>query len=431
MRSSSQNSLFNRLRKNSFVVIFGVDFFATLDTEWREFSEKNGQEMSVEILNVAYDTDTTRREWIENISNLYAQYLPYPGCQRAGLAYTINDAGELELPDGFHSPDNMSDERVMGILGAFNAVLDQQDVKNLFNAITCASFSQRLGELKAKHLINLTASFGAQDSITVASCNFDGTGFMFSSFHDKFVRVSKVHRREWMYVAAHVAAITRIRMAHEPADYFALAEWIYDKKTGRVIDAKSEAKDKEVSGRLIQATKTLDRNRVDKDETVITKWQALTEGRWTLLDVIDGPQNYVVAMPNDPPVREAVAMTTKQSQVLWFLLQGHSQAFVAYELGISPIAVSRLLTALRKKFGVKTTVELLRLTRGVLPQTPIPPALTDAQKDLMEGIANGFSDSEIAKRRNRSVKTVRNQIQTIYRLLGVNSRAELVAKFAF
>lgn len=385
--------------------------------------------MRVKIINEVHNTGTTRREWIENLTNLYADVFPYSK-GRIGLAYRTNEAGELELPEGFYSPDGLTPETIFGITEAFNNALDRGSVKRLFNEIACASFTQRLGELNANHLLEQTMPFGVQDSIAVVSGNFDGTGFLFASFQDSQTRVSKIQRREWMYVAAHIAAVARIRMSYK-TDYFALADWIYDKKTGRVVDAKPNARDKKVSNRLIKATKTIDRNRVSKDEDTVSKWAALTEGKWTLLDVLDGSQTYVVAIPNDPRVRLTVSLTNRQSQILWFLLHGHSQAFVAYELGLTQTVVSRLLVTLRKKFGAKTTVELLRLTRGVLPQTSLPPELTDVQKMLMDCMAKGLSDAEIATRRNRSVKTVRNQIQTIYRLLGVNSRAELVARFAF
>ncbi len=387
--------------------------------------------MNVKILNVAHDTTSTRREWMRELVDLYSDAFPHFE-RRFGFAYRTNADGAFELTsDGFYSPDHLSSENVLGILSGFNSASDTSSVQNLFNQVTCASLSQRLGELEAGHLLEIPQAFDIKDVVAVSSGNYGGSGFVFASFQEKVSRLSRPERRQWMYVAAHVAAIARIRLTKDSCDYLSLAEWIYDKKTGRVVEAKEHAASKAVSQRLIETTKAIDRFRVSRDASVVRRWAALTEGRWTLLDVVDGPQRFVIAMPNDPPVRKIVAMTAIQSRVLWFLLQGHSQTFIAYELGLSEAAVSRELGRIRKRFVVNSTVELLRLTRGMLSEHPLPPDLSETHTILLDCISRGLSDSEIAAYRKRSVKTIRNQLRSIYRDLGVNSRTELVAKYTF
>lgn len=63
-----------------------------------------------------------------------------------------------------------------------------------------------------------------------------------------------------------------------------------------------------------------------------------------------------------------------------------------------------------------------------LPSWTIPPGLSAAEGSVARQLLEGLSAAEIARSRQRSVATVRNQIRKIYGKLGVGSRAELVAR---
>ena len=55
-------------------------------------------------------------------------------------------------------------------------------------------------------------------------------------------------------------------------------------------------------------------------------------------------------------------------------------------------------------------------------------ALTAAERAVVELAARGLSNSEIARTRGRSARSVANQLATIYRELGISGRRELSAK---
>lgn len=58
---------------------------------------------------------------------------------------------------------------------------------------------------------------------------------------------------------------------------------------------------------------------------------------------------------------------------------------------------------------------------------PLSPAgLTDAEAAVAALVARGFSNEEIGATRNSSPRTVANQLQAIYRKLGIGSRVDLV-----
>jgi DNA-binding NarL/FixJ family response regulator len=54
-------------------------------------------------------------------------------------------------------------------------------------------------------------------------------------------------------------------------------------------------------------------------------------------------------------------------------------------------------------------------------------ALSPAEREVLELLAAGHTNAEIARRRRSSVRTVANQVASIFRRLGVGSRAQLAA----
>ena len=71
--------------------------------------------------------------------------------------------------------------------------------------------------------------------------------------------------------------------------------------------------------------------------------------------------------------------------------------------------------------------------RLVVASTQVEPALapiavlTAAEREVALLAVRGLSNSAIAKKRRCAVRTVTNQLQAIYRKLGIASRAELGA----
>lgn len=63
---------------------------------------------------------------------------------------------------------------------------------------------------------------------------------------------------------------------------------------------------------------------------------------------------------------------------------------------------------------------------------PLPeaPSLTEAERGVLALLLEGLSNAEIAKRRKTSVRTVANQVASLFKKHGVSSRSELAAKIA-
>ncbi|GMV17817.1 MAG: hypothetical protein HS104_26410 [Polyangiaceae bacterium] len=65
-----------------------------------------------------------------------------------------------------------------------------------------------------------------------------------------------------------------------------------------------------------------------------------------------------------------------------------------------------------------------------LPRPPPRGELTEAEREVVACVLEGATTAAIAARRRTSPRTVANQLQSIFRKLGIASRAELARCFA-
>ena len=73
--------------------------------------------------------------------------------------------------------------------------------------------------------------------------------------------------------------------------------------------------------------------------------------------------------------------------------------------------------------------ELAILSFPVL-EPELPEDVTQAERDVVRLVILGKSNAEIARERGTSIRTVANQMQSIFKKLGVFSRAELIARLS-
>ncbi len=91
-------------------------------------------------------------------------------------------------------------------------------------------------------------------------------------------------------------------------------------------------------------------------------WSALLEGRLTLVDWFDEDgRRFVVARRNATPIRISVVERT----VVQWVATGRPQKVVAFELGMSPAAVSDALARAIHKLGLSCAEELTRVAAAL------------------------------------------------------------------
>ncbi len=188
------------------------------------------------------------------------------------------------------------------------------------------------------------------------------------------VRTTEKEIEDWSRLSAHLAAGARLTHALEglaPLDH---AEAIIE-PSGKLVHASGQARGKLAREALRSEARAQDRARTRRGRAsgadAVAAWQALVKGRWSVLDHFDSDgRRFVVAQPNEPLPATRRALTARERQVATAASLGHSNKLIAYELGLDPSTVAKLLARARAKLGVGTRVELVATLQA--PDEPEP-----------------------------------------------------------
>ena len=157
-------------------------------------------------------------------------------------------------------------------------------------------------------------------------------------------------------------------------------------------------------------------------------WAALTTGRLSLAARGHGPTRHYLAIDTPLASRARRCLTHDEVSVLEGCAAGASAKAQAYELNVSPSAVSRRLATASFKLGLSHPLDAVRLAGGLLRRTAPPMgSLTSAERDVLTLLQQGLSNRDIACERERSTRTVANQVASVLRKTGLGNRRALIA----
>jgi DNA-binding NarL/FixJ family response regulator len=194
---------------------------------------------------------------------------------------------------------------------------------------------------------------------------------------------------------------------------------------------------------------------LDVDETA-ELWRDIAAGACAVHGRVerDGSEYLLVrAHPRSEP------LTARERQVTALAAAGLANKAIAHELELGVSTVSVYLMRAAEKLAASTRVELIEawLARGahraqpaMLPvglrawrlspalhivalpakERALPKRLTPAERAVALGILEGRTNEEIARARGTSVRTIANQVASIFKKLEVGSRGELAARYA-
>lgn len=259
----------------------------------------------------------------------------------------------------------------------------------------------------------------------------------------------------WRRVAHHIGAARRLRVALGSDDPTTRGEAILDSR-GAIQHVTGGARPRESRQLLRRAVLAMERARGplrrEDPDAALGLWRSLVDGRWSLLDHFDRDgKRFLVAVENAPTHR-ARALRPRESAAIKLAIEGNGPKDIAYALGISASNARALLAVGLAKLGFRRRAELYQLDLGAAAihslaegQSPIHAAavpvrgadavrapliepLTPAEDEVRKLAEGGATNSQIARARRTSVRTVANQMASILRKLGARSRAELTLK---
>lgn len=198
-------------------------------------------------------------------------------------------------------------------------------------------------------------------------------------------------------------------------------------------------------------------------------WEAIVAGAWSLVEHFDADgHRCFLARRNS---HAAPALSERELQIALRASLGHSNKHIAYELGLCSSTVAAQLTSAARRLGVASREVLLhafavlgrdsveraglaahliadrrsdlaiRVARfdhdgfdyaviriAIAPS--LPASLTTAEAEVAALVVEGLSNAAIAKRRNTSVRTVANQLRSVYSKLSIGSRRQLCSRYS-
>ena len=147
-------------------------------------------------------------------------------------------------------------------------------------------------------------------------------------------------------------------------------------------------------------------------------------------DVLEARESLLRSMPEMP-------LTEPQRAALAYLADGQDAGLMAHFTGMSPRRARQLFTETLALLGFASQKELLLRLGGLLAGERIgftsffdQYALTRREKEIcVLLLTTGGAQKHIAGQLNLSADTVKFHVKNLYRKLGVQSRAELEARF--
>ncbi|MFT3913714.1 MAG: helix-turn-helix transcriptional regulator [Anaeromyxobacteraceae bacterium] len=231
---------------------------------------------------------------------------------------------------------------------------------------TVDTFQRRIARLPTTDFSSVRGPFadrGALDALGVTTRDPAGRALQVWLNSARPVRVGPRARHRLSRVSAHLGSAARLRaLAHAPP------EAVLD-PGGRVLHAEGEARPAAARASLAAAVRRTERargqlRRADPDDAV-DLWSGLVEGNWSLVDHVEADgRRLVLARRNAPGAADPKALTPRERDVLAYVVQGHSNKYVAYALGLSGATIAAHLKGAIVKLGVRSRGELISLLSG-------------------------------------------------------------------
>lgn len=416
---------------------------------------------SADVLEASYRLHGADREWLQGIAVAARDARPVKGFGDgvAGFLFEAAPAGT-----SFRSWGHLilgGPTEAVNVLQRFHSSLTPPAIRARYwrQPLLCATLTELgLPSSAEQH------SLGVPELLGLQAIDGSGQGLcLLFGLPDRAV-VHDRTRSHWAAVVQHVRAGMRLRRTLASDSLWNRVEAVIEpgRAEGAVCAATGPARDREVQARLRSMVRAIDSARTQEGrqdgEAVLAAWPALVSGRWTLVEHIESDgRRYYVAVRNEPDAAALVALTPREQAVVEQVAQGAPNKLIADALGISEPSVASYLRRAMSKLRVRSRAELVALaaevaaTRlplgeddlwvlhggGAIDRALALCGLTRAEQDVASGILQGLSNEAIARARGAAMRTVANQVQSIYRKatalrhsLGehdtVGSRSELV-----
>jgi DNA-binding NarL/FixJ family response regulator len=162
----------------------------------------------------------------------------------------------------------------------------------------------------------------------------------------------------------------------------------------------------------------------------VDAWTALVAGRWVLVEREERGIGRHYAIFEAGRGQALRALSPLEARVAELSARGLPGKSVAYALGVAPATVSKHLANAAIKLGLPNRTRVAQLVGtllGVAPGLDAAARLTPSEREVLGLVRLGWSNQRIASARERSERTVANQVSALLHKLRAPSRRALAA----
>lgn len=312
------------------------------------------------VLEAAYVAEPNEQRWLDEIVGAMARFDlgPWVGYTANGAQFA-NFSGEFAVDlDAIRGIGHVVPEPILRAGHAPAPTLDtaQRRWRRVTKAfgLTFARFEEMQG-------------YAVPPVTGLLACDARGDGVFLGMTGTP--KIAPRTRRALADVAAHVAASYRLRTALAKSS--SRPDAIFS-ASGTVLDASPCAAPMRAS--LALAVRNLDRargklRRLDP-EAAVASWKAMVEARWTLVDHVESDgKRHILAHCNEQPSIVG-RLRAREAQVATLAACGHSDKYIAYELGLARSTVAAHLRRALVTLRLHNRHALILAFGPLSPQSP-------------------------------------------------------------
>lgn len=382
----------------------------------------------IDTLEVAYAPAKDHDTWASCVAEMIRPKLAGGAVEFFTIRHT-GDLKEAELLFGV----GVSARQVGAAFSGWLASLGAPGLRAMFYpramVSTFDSLASTLDDTRASYLRGVAEAFDARDAIGLVIHPVPGVASTLFAHSPRLLVLPPSRRRRLTQLALHIEAALRLRLRPESIRAVLSSDGRLLHREGKDEGAPPlEALQHQVRGIERACTR-----RVRREPEALDLWQALVHGTASLVLRRQGTRREYLVVDNAPERQPMRSLTKNELDVVSYAARGMPLKMVSYGLGVPLPTVSARLAAAASKIGLATRMELVRVA-AMLAHDPRArfetTALTTAERDVLDLLAQGLTNEQIATLRGRSIRTIANQVASLLAKTKAPSRRTLVATSA-
>jgi DNA-binding CsgD family transcriptional regulator len=311
----------------------------------------------VSVIEASYRVEQDDATWLEQLVHTASPVISQGmGC--SAFFYDARDVSKLRI-ERFITDAERDEE---AIVRAIERSAPER-VNWVFRTQACRTASEG-PDWENQPAARLFRTWGVSDVLFVNGLDPSGLGCFLTAKLPEGRRISFHTKRRWRHLAAHLASGYRLLRrlgSTPPADLGDGAAVLTPR--GKVEHAEGPAAERQARDALREAVAVIEgargKRRKDDPDGAVQSWRGLVAAKWSVVDRFDRDgKRYLVARENEPPTAPSKTLSPRERQAVAYARMGHSNKFIAYELGISASTVGVLLHRAAQKLGAKSRFDL-------------------------------------------------------------------------